>query len=78
MRGPIEHRQTLGGFPVHVLREDILLQRNILKRSGSQPGGTGEYGGIAGVESRAEEKDRRDAADDSGEVAGFVLVQGAA
>jgi hypothetical protein len=47
-------------------------------RSSRQAGGTGEYRCITGVKSRAEEKDRRDAANDLGELTGFFLTQGAA
>lgn len=46
--------------------------------AGGEPGGGGKDGLIAGVKGRAEEEDGGDAADDLGEVFGFVLVEGAA
>ena len=46
--------------------------------SSREAGGGGEDGLVAGVEGGAEQEDGGDAADDLGEVFGFVLVEGAA
>jgi hypothetical protein len=76
----VESRRATGNTS-EIMRQIILKTTSrgtYSKQSRREAGGPGEYRCIAGVKSRAEEKDRSDAADDLGEVSGFVLMQRAA